>query len=210
MGLYNNIVKRVIDIIFAVIAIVLLLPVFILVSIIIGLTSDGSIIFKQLRMGYKGKTFCIYKFRTASVYAPSNICSRDLRKHGCYINNIGKFLRATGIDELPQLINIIKGDMSLIGPRPVILEEKELIEKRRNCGADRVRPGLTGFAQINGRDYIDIDDKVMFDKYYAENIDFHFDAYIFFKTILYVLFLKDTDETEKSENSRVQNTVENN
>ena len=185
--------KRVCDLVVALIAYVILFIPMLVVSLLIILESKGSAIYAQKRMGRNGVPFTFYKFR--SMYIDTPVCaSRDLVDADAHITKIGKFLRKTSLDELPQLINIIKGDMSLVGPRPVILEETELIEKRRKGGAYAVLPGLTGYAQVNGRDFVGIDSKAEYDNFYAHNASLKMDIKIFLKTILYVLKCADINE----------------
>lgn len=181
-----NIIKRTIDIVGSVFGIIVFLPVFIITSVLIRIESNGSIIFKQLRIGKDSRPFYIYKFRSMRVDAP-NIATNDLKNPDMYITKIGKFIRKTSIDELPQLFNILKGDMSIVGPRPVIEKEQDLINKRRENQIDRILPGITGWAQINGRDNLDVEEKVKFDKEYLNKRNLKFDFYIILMTVLKVL-----------------------
>lgn len=162
-------------------------PVFLLIAIFIRLDSKGPILFKQLRVGKDRVEFNIYKFRTMKVDTPSNIPTWLLEDPNSRITRVGKFLRRTSLDELPQLFNIIKGEMSIIGPRPVIRNEYDLFIERDRNGVYNINPGLSGWAQINGRDVITIKDKAILDGFYAKNISFSFDAKIFFLTIFKVL-----------------------
>jgi O-antigen biosynthesis protein WbqP len=179
-------IKRSFDIVCSILGIILLSPVLILVSIIIKLESRGSIIFKQLRAGKDSKPFYIYKFRSMKIDAP-NVATNEFTDSNDFITKIGRFIRKTSIDEIPQLFNILKGDMSIVGPRPVILEEIELIELRRLNHVDRLLPGITGWAQINGRDNIGNEEKVKYDYEYLKTRTMGLDLYIIVMTFLKVL-----------------------
>ena len=170
---------------------VILSPLLILVSIIITIDLKATPIFKQYRMGMNGKEFSIYKFRTFRPNAPHNVPTNEIVDYSDYSTKTCILLRGLSIDELPQLINIIKGDMSFIGPRPVMLNEDELNSKRLALGIYSVRPGVTGWAQINGRDKLNVDDKIKFDLEYIKNKSFKFDMYILFKTIEKVIKRED-------------------
>ena len=145
-----------------------------------------GIIFKQLRAGKGSKPFYIYKFRSMKIETP-NIATNDFTDSHVYITRIGKIIRKTSIDEIPQLFNILKGDMSIVGPRPVILEEVDLIELRKSYNIDKILPGITGWAQINGRDNIGNEEKVKYDYEYLMNKSFTMDLYIIVMTALKVL-----------------------
>ncbi|MBS6023673.1 MAG: sugar transferase [Paeniclostridium sordellii] len=185
MNNYNKL-KRSIDIILSTLGIIILSPVFLIISIIIKLESEGPIIFKQLRAGKDSKPFYIYKFRSMKSDAP-NLSTNEFEDVNLFITKIGKFIRRTSIDELPQLINILKGDMSIVGPRPVILDEKELILLRKEYNIDSILPGITGLAQINGRDIIGTEEKVKLDYEYLQNKSLNLDVKIVFITIFKVL-----------------------
>jgi len=189
----DNTMKRSIDIIGSLCGIVLLCPIFILVAVLIKAESPGPIIFKQTRIGKDSKPFNIYKFRSMKLNAPI-IATRDFENLDIYVTRIGKLIRKTSIDELPQLLNILKGDMSLVGPRPVIDKETELLELRRSHGVDQVLPGITGLAQINGRDSINIETKVKYDYEYATQRNLKLDIYIIVKTLLEVVRASDIKE----------------
>ena len=166
--------------------IIVLSPILVIVSILIKLESKGPIIFKQLRAGKGSKPFYIYKFRSMKIETP-NIATNDFTDSHVYITRIGKIIRKTSIDEIPQLFNILKGDMSIVGPRPVILEEVDLIELRKSYNIDKILPGITGWAQINGRDNIGNEEKVKYDYEYLMNKSFTMDLYIIVMTALKVL-----------------------
>ena len=181
-----NISKRIIDVVGALCGIIVFSPIFIITSILIKLESNGSVIFKQIRVGKDSKPFYIYKFRSMKTDAP-NMATNDLKNPEVYITRVGKFIRKTSIDELPQLFNILKGDMSIVGPRPVIEKERDLLQLRRESYIDKIKPGVTGWAQINGRDNLDTEEKVKYDKEYLYNRSMKFDIYIILKTFIKVL-----------------------
>lgn len=179
--------KRLLDIVLSLFLLVLLSPLFAIVALIVRMDSDGPAIFRQLRSGQGGRLFVIYKFRTMMTAAPANIATAQLQHPQRYITPVGRFLRQTSLDELPQLWNVLKGDMSFVGPRPVIPSEIYLLRLRRRLGADTVRPGITGLAQIRGRDNLPPRTKAQYDSEYALNYTFLLDCYIFFSTLRYVL-----------------------
>lgn len=157
-----------------------------IISIIIKLDSKGPILFKQKRVGKNKTHFMIYKFRTMYVDAPSEMPTHLLKDPKAMITKTGAFLRKTSLDELPQLFNIFKGEMSIVGPRPALWNQYNLIEERDKYGANNICPGLTGWAQINGRDELTIDEKAKLDGFYVKNIRFTFDLKCFFGTFLSV------------------------
>lgn len=179
--------KRLLDITLSLLLLVMLSPVFAIIALVIRMDSDGPAIFRQLRSGRGGRLFVIYKFRTMMTAAPANIATARLQHPHRYITPVGRFLRQTSLDELPQLWNVLKGDMSFVGPRPVIPAETYLIRLRHRLGADVVRPGITGLAQIRGRDDLTPRTKAQYDAEYAANYTFLLDCYIFFSTLRYVL-----------------------
>lgn len=181
------ILKRCTDLILSILLIIILVPLFVLVSIFIVIDSDGPVLFKQTRLGKNSKPFVIYKFRTMSINAPSYVPTNELTEVDNHVTKVGRILRKTSIDELPQLINIIKNEMSLIGPRPVIPEETKLIELRKLSGADSILPGVTGLAQISGRDELEYDIKAQLDAEYATNLNFALDLKIIGITIIKIL-----------------------
>lgn len=181
-----NIIKRSLDIILSFLGLIILSPVFLITSILIKLESKGPIIFKQLRAGKDSDPFYIYKFRSMRTDAP-NKSTNDFADADVFITKIGKLIRKTSIDELPQLINILKGDMSIVGPRPVILKEKELIRLRQEYNVDSLLPGITGWAQVNGRDTIGDEEKARYDYEYLIKKSFILDIRIIFMTILKVV-----------------------
>lgn len=179
-------VKRLLDIILSVIGIVVLSPLLIIISICIKLTSKGPVFFKQRRIGKNKIEFTIYKFRTMRSDTPHNMPTHMLKNANSYITKVGAVLRKTSLDELPQLFNIVKGDMSIIGPRPALWNQEDLINEREKYSANDIRPGLTGWAQVNGRDELEIHVKAKYDGEYVGKISFLFDLKIFFKTIINV------------------------
>ena len=186
-GRFYLTVKRLLDFVLSLIGIVVLMPVFIIIGILIKVDSRGPVIFKQKRYGKNKEPFYIYKFRTMASDAPQNVATKDLNDSKKYITKIGAFLRRTSLDELPQLFNILLGQMTIVGPRPVVLKEENLIIARDLYGANDIKPGITGWAQINGRDLLSIEEKAKLDGYYVENMGFKMDMKCFFKTVKYVL-----------------------
>ncbi len=180
-------IKRVIDFVLSGIGLILLSPVFLLLIIAIKLDSRGPVLFKQKRVGIHKQHFNILKFRTMRIDTPSDMPTHLLENPDQWITKVGKFLRKTSLDELPQIINIVKGEMSIIGPRPALWNQFDLIEARYIYGANDVPVGLTGWAQINGRDELEIDVKARLDGEYAEKIGFLMDVRCFFGTIFSVL-----------------------
>ncbi|MCI8541124.1 MAG: sugar transferase [Erysipelotrichaceae bacterium] len=187
MNLYRRYIKRILDFVLAFLALVLLSPLFLVLCIWIKADSKGPVFFKQKRVGKNKTHFQILKFRTMVVDTPSEMPTHMLANPEGYITRIGKVLRKTSLDELPQLINILKGDMAVIGPRPALWNQAELIAARDLYGANDVTPGLSGWAQINGRDELEIDVKAKLDGYYAEHISFLFDLKCFFGTFISVV-----------------------
>lgn len=194
-----SILKRLGDISISLIAITLFCPVFILIAIAIKLDSEGPVIFKQKRFGIHKKTFYVFKFRTMKVESPKYVATRDLQNPEQWITRVGAFLRKTSLDELPQLYNILVGDMSIVGPRPVVVSERDVIEAREKYGANDVLPGLTGWAQINGRDNLSTDIKAKLDGYYVKNRSLIMDIKCIVRTIPYVLKRKGIVEGSKRE-----------
>ena len=185
--MYKNFLKRVLDFFMSLLGIVVLSPIFLILAIIIKLTSPGPILFKQKRVGKNKSRFNILKFRTMRTDTPKDCPTHLLSNPDQYITKIGKFMRKTSLDELPQLFNILKGDMAIIGPRPALWNQYDLIEERDKYKANDIKPGLTGWAQINGRDELEIDVKAALDGEYVEKMSFLFDCKCFFGTITSVL-----------------------
>lgn len=180
-------IKRYIDIIISTLGLIILSPVFLLLIITIKIDSPGPVLFKQKRVGIHKRHFKILKFRTMRIDTPKDTPTHLLENPDQWITKVGKFLRKTSLDELPQIINILKGEMSIIGPRPALWNQFDLIEEREKYGANDVPVGLTGWAQINGRDELEIDVKAKFDGEYVKKIGFIMDVRCFFGTILSVL-----------------------
>lgn len=178
--------KRIIDVIASIIGIIVLSPLLLVVSILIKVDSKGPIIFKQVRVGKDSKPFNIYKFRSMKINTP-NLSTEEFVDASKFITKVGWFIRKTSIDELPQLFNILKGDMSIVGPRPVIEKETRLLELRKKYKVDKIPPGITGLAQINGRDNIDDYEKVEYDLNYLVNRSLTLDIKIIIKTFLKVV-----------------------
>ncbi|MGX7366463.1 sugar transferase [Enterococcus casseliflavus] len=184
--MYKDGLKRIIDFILSLMGIVVLSPVLLLLCLAIKLDSKGPIIFKQKRVGKNKTHFNIYKFRTMKIDTPKEMPTHLLADPDFYITKVGKFLRKTSLDELPQLFNIIKGDMAVIGPRPALWNQYDLIEERDKYGANDIRPGLTGLAQISGRDELEIKQKAFLDGKYTESISPSMDLKCFLGTIVSV------------------------
>lgn len=170
----------------AFILLIFLLPIYVVIGLIITLTSNGPILHCSKRIGAGNKIFIMYKFRTMQIDTPQLATHlMDQEKAQRYVTNVGKFLRKYSLDELPQLWNIVKGEMSFVGPRPALFNQYDLIELRQRKNIHLLKPGLTGLAQINGRDELTIDQKVAWDKKYLENKGLFFDLKIIGKTIIY-------------------------
>lgn len=188
--MYNRIIKRFFDILSSGIGILVLSPVLLLLSVLIKLDSPGPVFFKQKRVGKNKKHFMIYKYRTMRTDAPHDTPTDQLSDPMRYITRTGKLLRKTSLDELPQLFNIFKGEMSVIGPRPALWNQYDLIEERDKYGANDIRPGLTGWAQINGRDELPIPVKAALDGEYTKKMNLFFDIKCIIGTVTAVLFHK--------------------
>lgn len=176
--------KRFYDTMGALIALIIFSPIFLMIMILIKLDSKGSILFKQKRVGRYKKHFNILKFRTMKIDSPKETPTHMLENPEQYITRMGKFLRKTSLDELPQIINIIKGDMSIIGPRPALWNQYDLIEERDKLDVHKLYPGITGYAQIKGRDKLSIPDKAALDGQYVKKISLCLDIKIFIGTFI--------------------------
>ena len=186
--MYQKYIKNILDFLFALILLILLSPLFLIIAIISKIEEpDGTVYFKQERAGVYNKPFLCFKFRSMKMSAPKNASTWELENPEQFITHLGKFLRKTSLDELPQLINILRGEMSFIGPRPVILKEHELLDLREKNGAYIAKPGITGLSQISGRDNLSPKIKAETDGIYAKDITFINDLKIFLKTIPKVL-----------------------
>ena len=177
--------KRLFDIIFSLLALIILSPLFLVICTIIFFTPDFKVFFSHERRGRKGEPFKIYKFQTMKNFTP-NCATGELENPEQYITKIGKILRKTSLDELPQLWNILKGDMSFVGPRPLISSEIRMHRLRLEYGVYRFRPGLTGLAQVNGRDDLSIPKKAKYDKIYCDNWSLKLDITILLKSFITV------------------------
>ncbi|UQF37577.1 sugar transferase [Vagococcus lutrae] len=184
--MYKRYLKRPLDFILSLMGLIVLSWLFIIIMIAIKMDSKGPVFFKQKRVGKNKKLFSIYKFRTMYVETPKEMPTHLLSNPDAFITKTGKFLRKTSLDELPQMINILKGEMAIIGPRPALWNQDDLIAERDKYGANDIRPGLTGWAQINGRDELEIDVKAKLDGYYVEHESFAMDVKCFFGTIVSV------------------------
>ena len=180
-------IKRGIDFVLSLLGLAVLSPVFLALIIAIKIDSPGPILFRQKRVGIHKTHFAILKFRTMRIDTPKDVPTHLLQNPEQYITKVGRFLRKTSLDELPQIINILKGDMAIVGPRPALWNQYDLIEERDKYGANDIRPGLTGWAQINGRDELEIPVKARFDGEYVEKIGPRMDLRCFFGTFLSVL-----------------------
>lgn len=180
-------IKRIIDILLSGLAIIILSPLLLILCIAIKLDSPGPIFFTQKRVGIHKTYFQIYKFRTMRTDTPKDMPTHMLANPDQYITKTGRFLRKTSLDELPQIFNIFKGDMSIVGPRPALWNQDDLVAERDKYGANDVTPGLTGWAQINGRDELEIPVKAKLDGEYVKKYGFTMDVRCFFGTFLSVL-----------------------
>ena len=181
--------KRFVDILVGLILLIMLSPLFLIISILIKLNSTGPVFFTQMRIGKNNDLFKLYKFRTMKTGTP-NVSTDKLGDSKSYITSVGNILRKTSLDEIPQLVNIIKGDMAFIGPRPALYNQYNLKELRTKAGVHVLVPGLTGWAQVNGRDHNDDFQKAELDRYYLNNKSFQLDIKILFMTIFKVLRLE--------------------
>ncbi len=179
-------IKRLIDLVLSVCGLIVLSPLLIAIIIAIKLDSKGPVIFKQKRVGKNKTYFNIWKFRTMRTDAPKDMPTHLLSSPDAYITKIGKFLRQTSLDELPQILQIVVGKMSIIGPRPALWNQYDLIEERDKYGANDITPGLTGWAQVNGRDELEIPVKAKLDGEYVEKMGFVMDCKCFIMTIFSV------------------------
>lgn len=182
-----QVVKRLLAILISGLAIIILSPVLLAVAIAIKCDSKGPVLFKQKRVGKDKQHFMIYKFRSMYVDAPADMPTHMLKDPTAMITKVGAFLRKTSLDELPQLFNIFKGEMAIVGPRPALWNQYDLIAERDKYNANSIRPGLTGWAQINGRDELEINEKSRLDGYYVAHMSFLMDLKCFFGTFISVL-----------------------
>ena len=186
MGFYFYI-KRIFDFIYALSGLILLMPIFLVIGTLIKLDSKGPIFFSQRRIGKDKNEFKMLKFRTMKSDAPHNVPTHLMKDPGKYITRIGKILRKTSLDELPQFFNILKGDMSFVGPRPALYNQDDLVLEREKYGVYKVLPGVTGWAQVNGRDTLPIPDKAKLDGEYIKHFGLWTDAKLLAKTVFAIL-----------------------
>jgi O-antigen biosynthesis protein WbqP len=181
----KKIVKYTFDWIVAFVATIVFLPLLIIpISFLVKLTSKGPVLFKQKRIGQNKKSFYLFKFRTMRIDTPKDVPTHQLKKPEQWITPLGKFLRKSSLDEVPQLFNILRGEMSIIGPRPALWNQNDLIAERDKYGVNLLRPGVSGWAQINGRDTLPISVKAKLDGEYVKRQSFWFDIYIILRTAL--------------------------
>ena len=173
--IYINYIKQIIDYLFSLMAIIVLWPIFLLITFIVYIDDPGNIIFTQKRIGKDKIPFNLYKFRTMKMLTPNDVPTHLLKNPELYITRVGRVLRKTSLDELPQLFNILFGQMSFIGPRPALWNQYDLIKERDKYGVNSLKPGLSGWAQINGRDELPIKQKAMLDAEYLNNVSLIFD-----------------------------------
>lgn len=192
--MYERYIKRFLDIIISLAALVVLSPVLLIVAILIKLDSPGPVFFTQKRYGKNKTFFHIYKFRSMRADTPKDVPTDALKGANSFITPLGNVLRKSSLDELPQLWNILKGDMSLIGPRPALWNQDDLMALRDQYGASMIRPGLSGWAQVNGRDAIELEQKARYDGEYASHVSFRFDVKCLWMTFVKVIRREDIVE----------------
>lgn len=198
---YRNFLKRFLDTCVAIILGILLSWLLVVVAILVKLTSKGPFFFKQERFGLNSKPFTLYKFRSMTNGAPVKANS-EFDDITSYITSFGMFIRKTSIDELPQLLNVIKGDMSFIGPRPLAITDEKVLDLRKKSGADRVRPGISGLAQVNGRNNITDESKAAYDAKYANNLSIQLDILLIIETFISVIKRDGIFKTNTRDKSR--------
>lgn len=198
-GLYERVIKRILDIIISFIALLVLSPLYLIISIAVFIDDPGRVFFTQRRIG-KGKTyFAMHKFRTMKRSAPHNTPTHLLEDPERYITRVGKLLRKTSLDEIPQVWDIFRGRMSIVGPRPALWNQADLVALRESWGANDIKPGLTGWAQVNGRDELELDIKARLDGEYVEKISFGFDVKCLIKTMFSVAKAEGVVEGERKQ-----------
>lgn len=194
-------IKRFLDIILSIFAIIVFSWLFIILALIIKAEDGGNIIFKQKRIGKNKKEFYIFKFRTMKTATPKDVPTHLLENPESYITNIGKFLRKSSLDELPQLFNILLGNMSIVGPRPALWNQYDLIAERDKNGSNSITPGLTGWAQVNGRDELPIEIKANYDGEYVKKMSLLFDIKIILMTVFSVFKAEGVVEGSHEDNN---------
>lgn len=185
--MYQKYIKRCLDFVLSLTALLLFWWLLVLLAVLVKVTSKGPVFFRQKRVGIHKSHFSMLKFRTMRIDTPKDVPTHLLKNPEQYITPVGKFLRKTSFDELPQLLNILAGQMAIVGPRPALWNQEDLIEQREQYGANDVRPGLTGWAQINGRDELEIPIKAKYDGEYVQKMSFWFDVKILFGTVKSVM-----------------------
>lgn len=194
VNIYRTTIKRLLDIILSACGILLLSPLFLILMLAVYIDDPGPFFFRQKRVGIHQSTFYLWKFRSMKVSTPKDVPTHLLENPEQYITRVGRFLRKTSLDELPQIFQIFTGSMSIVGPRPALWNQFDLIEERDRYGANDVRPGLTGWAQINGRDELSIEEKARYDGEYVARLSFAFDVKCFFGTFGKVMRQEDVVE----------------
>lgn len=207
-SIYNRVVKRLMDLVLSALIMIVLSPLLLMLVISIKLDSKGPVLFRQKRIGVDKTTFPILKFRTMRIDTPHDMPTHLLENPDRYITRVGSFLRKTSLDELPQLWNIFVGQMSFVGPRPALWNQDDLIAARDRYHANGVRPGLTGWAQINGRDELEIEVKAKLDGFYVQHLSFGFDLKCFIGSFSYVLGRKGVVEGGTGELHRNEQNTE--
>lgn len=202
--MYKSFFKRMIDIVLSLFGLIVLSPLYLFLIIAIKMDDPGPVLFRQKRIGIHKKYFYILKFRTMKNDTPHDIPTHMLKNPEQYITRVGKFLRKTSLDELPQILLIFTGKMSIIGPRPALWNQYDLIAERDKYGANDIKPGLTGWAQINGRDELEIPMKAKLDGNYVEKASFLFDSRCFLGTILSVFRSDGVVEGESCKSAKVE------
>ena len=195
--IYKNLIKPILGTSICLVGFIVLSPFMLILMIAISLESPGSAFFTQTRVGKNKKHFTLYKFRTMRSDAPANTPTHLLSDPDFYITKSGRFMRRFSLDEFPQLINVIKGDMSIVGPRPALWNQYDLIAERDKHGANDIRPGITGLAQVKGRDELPIAKKAQYDGSYAKNISILFDIWVLFQTVVVVFKARGVKEGNK-------------
>ena len=206
--MYKKVIKRVLDIILSALGLIVLSWLYLVIIIAIKIDDPGPAFFSQNRIGIHKTLFKVHKFRSMKMSTPHDVPTHQLENPEQYITKVGAFLRKTSLDELPQIWDVFIGKMSAVGPRPALWNQYDLIEERDKYGANDVKPGITGWAQINGRDTLEIADKARFDGEYAQRVSFLFDVKCFFKSIISVLFRVDVVEGGTGELHKAEEKAE--
>ena len=203
--MYARYIKRIIDILLSLAGLILASWLYLIIIIAIKVDDPGPVFFKQKRVGIHKKYFNLYKFRSMKMSTPHDVPTHLLDNPEQYITRVGRFIRKMSLDEIPQLFNILRGDMSVIGPRPALWNQYDLLEERDKYGANDVKPGLSGWAQICGRDELEIEEKARLDGEYVKRMSFAFDCRCFFGTAISALRAEGVVEGGTGEGNRVDN-----